>query len=407
MNYTQATDFLFNQLASYQNQGAKAFNKSLDKTILLLKHLGSPHQKFKSVHVAGTNGKGSSCHMLAAILQTANYKTGLFTSPHLKNFTERIKIDGKEVDKTFVTDFVNHNINILEDLKPSFFEITTVMAFQYFALQKVDIAIIETGLGGRLDSTNVILPEVSLITSIGYDHQSILGDTIIEIANEKAGIIKPNRPVVIGLQKYETVYNVFEKKANQLNAKIIISKPYQYTYYLDLKGNYQQENLPGVINTLAILNEKGWSISDNQITDGLTNVQQKTGLKGRWQNLSTKPLIVCDTGHNIDGIKYLVEQIKETKYNSLFIVFGMVNDKDVDEILKLLPKNAYYVFTQSKNERAINADSLLALAQTYFLSGQVIKDVNKAIAYCKKKATQNDFIFIGGSNFVVAEIEDL
>ena len=407
MNYQQVEEFLFSQLVSYQHIGNKAFNKSLDKTLHLLEHLGNPHKNLKFVHVAGTNGKGSSCHMISSILQEAGYKVGLYTSPHLKKFTERIKINGIEADEQFVLDFVINNKSLLEDLKPSFFEITTVMAFQYFYKQNVDIAIIETGLGGRLDSTNVIRPMVSLITTIGLDHQNILGDTIEKIAFEKAGIIKENTPVVLGIQNDDGVEDVVVKVAKSKTSNLIICEEKTANFKLDLKGEYQQKNLPGILNVINILNEKGIKITHQNIELGLKNIIANTGLKGRWQKLLNEPLIICDTVHNTDGIKLIVKQISKIKYDNLFIVIGMVEEKDIDNVLSLLPKDASYVFTQGENQRMLPAINLKDKAKSKGLEGVVIEDVNEAIDFCKEKAKENDFIFVGGSTFVVSEIESL
>lgn len=409
MTYQQAIDFLFDQLATYQTDGAKALNKSLNKTILLLEYFGNPQNNFKSIHVAGTNGKGSSCHMISSVLQESGYNVGLYSSPHLKSFTERIKINGVEVGEQFVANFVDNNKEVIKELKPSFFEMTTAMSFLYFSEQNVDFAIIETGLGGRLDSTNVLNPLVSLITNISLDHQSILGNTLGEIAEEKAGIIKIETPVVIGKTQNESQL-IFTKRAKELDSEIVFADSIykeldQFT--LDLRGNYQKGNLPGVLCIFDELTKLGFSISNYDINVGLTSVVKNTNLKGRWQTLSNEPLIICDTGHNEDGIKAIVKQIIDSSYNKLFMIIGMVNDKDVNSILSLFPKEAEYVFVQPDNNRAMEAEKLVEIGMKHGLNGVEIKDVNQAIRYSVKKASKNDLIFVGGSTFVVAEIDDL
>jgi dihydrofolate synthase/folylpolyglutamate synthase len=429
MNYQETLDFLFNALPMFQRVGASAFKKDLTNTLALCEHLGQPQQKFKSVHVAGTNGKGSTSHSICSVLMEAGYKVGLYTSPHLKSFTERIKINGEEIPEQAVVDFVAENKSFLEGLQPSFFEMTVAMAFWYFAKEQVDIAVIEVGMGGRLDSTNVIKPEVAVITNIGFDHMQFLGDTLEKIAGEKAGIIKKDTPVVISTQQEETT-DVFEKIAAVQQAPIyfaesdfqirslgqtsdkkslfeVVHKGEKKNLELELLGNYQKNNLPGILQALEILKEKGFQISDEDISKGLSHVIKNTGLKGRWQILGNDPWIICDTGHNEDGIKYILNQIHEYPYNQLFMVIGMVNDKDVSKVLSLLPKGAQYIFCQANIPRAMPADELYLKAQEFGLDGIVIKDVNDAISWAKKKASKEDLIFIGGSTFVVAEIKDL
>ena len=408
----------------YQRVGAAAYKADLSNTILLCEALGNPQNKFKSVHVAGTNGKGSSSHMLAAILQTAGYKTGLYTSPHLKEFTERIRINGKEIDKNFVVDFVKRIKSSIENIKPSFFEITVAMAFDYFAKQKVDFAVIEVGLGGRLDSTNVITPLLSLITNINWDHQDLLGDTLQKIAFEKAGIIKQTVPVVVS-ERNQEVDEIFRTKSNEEQSQLYFasdlwkidsisegvyqvqdpSKTVELT--LDLMGVYQRKNLGGVLQVVELLNGKGFNISQEAIRLALENVTTITGLKGRWQKLSHQPLVICDTGHNEAGIREVVAQIQAQKFEKLFIVLGCVKDKDLSSVLSLLPVDAYYFFCQAKIPRALDAIELSNRAAVFGLKGEVISDVNEAIGTARKKATPNDFIFVGGSTFVVAEIENL
>lgn len=420
-SYQQAIDYLYTSLPVFQRVGASAYKGDLTNTLALCDVLGNPQHKFKSVHITGTNGKGSSSHMMAAILQAAGYKTGLYTSPHLKEFTERIRINGKDVSQEFVVDFVNRMKPALEEIKPSFFETTVAMAFDYFAKEKVDIAVIEVGLGGRLDSTNVITPEVSLITNISWDHMDLLGDTLERIAIEKAGIIKENIPVIISERQHE-VQDVFLKKSAEVKSPIIFAEDkfgiealglgkYKVnnsaTYQLELKGNYQQKNLGGVLATIDELNKKGFTISGENILEGLSRTIQLTGLKGRWQKLNDKPLIICDTGHNEAGMKEILSQLKQQKFSKLHFVLGMVKDKDQGKLLSLLPKDADYYFCQAKIPRAMPAHELQEKAATVGLNGNVVEDVNDAIAEAKQNAAPEDMIFIGGSTFVVGEIENL
>ncbi len=424
LTYEETLLYLYESLPMYQRVGAAAYKADLTNTIALCEAIGNPQHKFKSVHVTGTNGKGSSSHMLAAILQTAGYKTGLYTSPHLKEFTERIKINGNEVSKEFLVEFVTKIRPAIESIKPSFFEITVAMAFEYFATQKVDIAIIEVGLGGRLDSTNVITPLVSLITNISWDHQDLLGDTLPKIAFEKAGIIKSKVPVVISERNAE-VDSVFVQKAKEQTSSVefasdswkveplttglyeVTHQSTVFSYQLDLKGMYQQKNLAGVLSVVEILRAKDFSISQDHIMQALQSVTTSTGLKGRWQKLGERPLIICDTGHNEGGIREVVKQINQQEFNKLFIVLGCVKDKDISHILSLLPKNAYYFFCQATIPRALDAQSLSEKASAFYLTGEIEKDVNKAIQKAKDMCNSNDFIFIGGSTFVVAEIDNL
>lgn len=419
--YLQTLDYLYENLPIFQRIGAAAYKADLTNTIRLCNALGNPQEKFKAIHVAGTNGKGSSSHMLAAVLQSARHKTGLYTSPHLKNFTERIRVNGKEVDESFVVDFVNRIHPAIESIKPSFFEITVAMAFDYFAREKVDVAVIEVGLGGRLDSTNVIHPIVSLITNISWDHMDLLGDTLPKIAFEKAGIIKQETPVVISESQPE-VTDVFKKKSLQLKSRIAFAdEMYKVKnegvgrflvneseeYRLELRGNYQQKNLAGVLATIDVLRETGFVISDEAVHGGLSQTISLTGLKGRWQKLGDRPLVICDTGHNEAGVKQVLQQIEEQKFDQLHLVWGMVKDKDISKILQLLPKKAHYYFCQAKIPRAMDASELATKASTYDLHGKVIADVNQAIEEARKSATENDLIFVGGSTFVVAEILNL
>ena len=427
MNYKDTIDYLYSKLPMFTRVGAVAFKKDLHNTLAMCEKLGNPQNKFKSVHVGGTNGKGSTSHMLAAIFQQAGYKTGLYTSPHLKDFRERIRINGKMVPETFVTDFVKQQQSLIEEISPSFFEVTVAMAFSFFASEKVDIAIIEVGLGGRIDSTNIITPELSVITNISLDHTNILGNTLGEIAIEKAGIIKPEVPVVIG-EKQEETEQVFIKKASETNSSIIFAdqefhvahtkrnKEYLSTSIykganvafkdleLDLNGFYQLKNLLTVLEAIAILKEKGYKITDSHIYKALKHVKALTGLQGRWQKLSENPLIICDTGHNIAGITEVMLNISRTEYEKLHIVIGMVKDKDISGVLALLPVNANYYFCQPQLERALSAIELAGQAEAFALHGQVFNTVQEAVQAAKDNATANDLIFIGGSTFVVAEV---
>lgn len=407
MNYQEALDFLFNALPMYQRVGKSAFKKDLTNTLHLCETLGNPQNRFKSVHVAGTNGKGSSSHMLASIMQEAGYKTGLYTSPHLKSFTERIKVNGNEISESGVVDFVTRNKAVIAEIRPSFFEMTVVMAFDHFAREAVDVAIIEVGLGGRLDSTNVITPEISLITNIGLDHTDMLGDTLEAIAFEKAGIIKPHVPVVIGETHPETA-DVFTGIAAERKAPLSFAdQKNQDSYTLDLKGNYQQKNLAGVLETVRKLCEAGWHITDSALTKGLSAVISNTGLKGRWQQLSEKPLTICDTGHNKEGLQLLVDQMKTLTYDQLYLVMGFVNDKNVGEVLKLLPAEAHFIFCEASVPRAMKLDELKRHTESMAIEAEYIADVNEALATARNRANENDLIFVGGSTFVVAELNEL
>ena len=428
MNYQETLDYLFNALPMFQRVGASAFKKDLNNTLALCSHLGNPEKKFKSIHVAGTNGKGSTSHTLAAILQSAGYKTGLYTSPHLKSFTERVRINGQEITEQAVVDFVEVNKSFLDELKPSFFEMTVALAFWYFAKEEVDIAIIEVGMGGRLDSTNVITPELSVITNIGWDHMQFLGDTLPLIAGEKAGIIKPDVPVIISQTQEETT-SVFLKKAIENHAQItfadqkiqlqkltsdnglakyaVSENGKTYTLEYGLQGDYQLYNLPGILEAVDQLRRMSWTISENALRKGLKEVAQLTGLKGRWQILVEKPTVIADTGHNEPGIRAILSQLKSYSFDRLWMVLGMVQDKDISKILALLPKDARYVFCQADLPRAMPAELLAEKAAEYGLKGEVISEVNQALQFARKNAGADDLIFVGGSTFVVAEIEDL
>jgi len=403
MDYQSTLDYLFNQLPMFQRVGASAYKADLNNTIELCKLLHNPQNKFKSIHIAGTNGKGSTSHMLASILQEAGYKVGLYTSPHLKDFRERVKVNGVMITEQDVVDFVIKHQSEFEIINLSFFEWTVGLAFDYFSKQQVDIAVIETGLGGRLDSTNVITPLVSVITNIGKDHTQFLGETLEKIASEKAGIIKVNIPVVIGETQQETK-QVFIKKALENNAKIYFAdKILENTYESDLKGIYQEKNQKTVLIAIQQLVECGFSISEDNIKKGLLCVVKNTGLLGRWQILSENPLTICDTGHNEAGIKEVLEQIALTKHNKLHFVFGAVNDKEIDSILAMLPKNALYYFCQAIIPRALDVNILYEKAKEFDLNGAKYESVEGAINEAKSNSSINDLVFIGGSTFVVAE----
>jgi dihydrofolate synthase/folylpolyglutamate synthase len=427
MTYLQTLDYLFTKLPMYQRIGAAAYKADLNNTIAICKALGNPEKKIKCVHVAGTNGKGSSSHMLAAILQQAGYKTGLYTSPHLVDFRERIKINGKEIPKAEVVKFVEEKKTIFESVEPSFFEWTVGLAFDYFAKQEVDVAIIEVGLGGRLDSTNVINPVACLITNIGFDHMNLLGNTLPLIAEEKAGIIKLKVPITISQTQLEVI-SVFNNKAKELKAPIefadknykVIAFGYQnnllsiellykktntkYSYNLDLQGSYQIKNVIGVLNTIEILKQKGFLIEDNAVYKALEHVQRITGLQGRWQIIQEKPLVIADTGHNQDGIKEVLENLKRYSYKKLHVVLGVVNDKDISTILKMLPKEATYYFCKASIPRALDEKVLSEQAKKVGLIGKTFKTVPEALTTAKKQAKVNDLIFVGGSTFTVADI---
>ncbi len=411
----------------FQRVGAAAYKANLDNTIGICKALGNPEKKIKCVHIAGTNGKGSSSHMLAAILQQAGYKTGLYTSPHLVDFRERIKINGKLIPKQDVVKFVEEYQASFETIEPSFFEWTVGLAFHYFAQQEVDIAIIEVGLGGRLDSTNVIKPVCSLITNISFDHVNLLGDTITKIATEKAGIIKPRVPVVVSQSQMDCI-SVFNNKARELKSTIeFADKAYKITkvthqpqvmdvevlnkknnttlcYSLDLQGSYQLKNILGVLSTCDVLNQKGFIIENHAIASALKQVKTLTGLQGRWQTLSEKPLVIADTGHNEEGIKEVLLNLNRYVYTNLHIVLGMVNDKDISKILKLLPKNAIYYFCKAAIPRALDELELEKLAGKVGLKGKSFKTVPLALEKAKKQAKAKDLIFVGGSTFTVADV---
>ena len=432
MNYQETLDYLFNALPMFQRVGASAYKADLTNTIALCTHLGNPQKQFKSIHVAGTNGKGSTSHSLASVFQAAGYKTGLYTSPHLKSFTERIRVNGEEINKDDVVEFVAIHKDFLDQLQPSFFEMTVGLAFWYFAKEEVDIAIIEVGMGGRLDSTNVISPELCVITNIGFDHTQFLGDTLPLIAGEKAGIIKQGVPVVISHTQQE-IQSVFLQKAVDMQANLVFADQqwevtriqnsdqealqlakYQakgrsdaFEFEFGLRGDYQRYNLPGILEAVQQMRKQGWNLTKEALQLGLANVSEQTGLKGRWQILQTQPLTIADTGHNEAGILEVVNQLKKHTYSQLWMVIGMVNDKDISKFLDLLPKDATYIFCQASIPRAMDADILASKALEKGLMGQVIPKVTDAIGFARKNAGADDLIFIGGSTFVVAEIEDL
>lgn len=430
MTYPEVLEFLYSQLPMFQRTGSAAYKDNLDNTIRLDELFGHPHRFFKTIHVAGTNGKGSVSHMLASVLQEAGYKTGLYTSPHLKDFRERIRVNGEMITPEAVVRFTEQYLekNEIEKLEPSFFELTVSMAFDYFRSQQVDVAVIEVGLGGRLDSTNIITPEVSVITNISFDHMALLGNTLPKIAAEKAGIIKNGVPVVIGETSPETI-TVFKYFAEKAAAPIFFADQEYVADYsmmtiggkqslnirrneelaypdlqLDLLGIYQRHNVPTVLKTIDILNEKGWNLSEVAIRQGLANTIINTGLLGRWQILGHNPLIVCDTGHNPAGIRIVVEQIKQTAWKDLHFLIGMVNDKDQDEVLALLPLNAQYYFTKAAIPRAAEPEELAAKAEKFGLKGACYSTVQQAFSAALKNAGQNDLVFVGGSTFVVAEV---
>lgn len=430
MDYLQTVEYLFRRLPMFSRIGAAAYKADLSNTIELCKALGNPQQKFKTVHIAGTNGKGSVSHMLAAILQTAGYKTGLYTSPHLKDFRERIKINGIMVTEEFVIEFTNKIKPQIEKLEPSFFEITVAMAFDFFAQEKIEIAIIETGMGGRLDSTNIITPEVSVITNIGFDHMQFLGDTLEKIAFEKAGIIKSGVPVVVGELLPETKL-VFEKVATEKKASIIFASQKRMItdfrwennelisevsessltdhkkYHLDLTGIYQNKNLLTVLESCFQLQKKGWKIAEHDIINGLRLTKKITGLHGRWDMIHKLPTIILDVAHNTDGIKQLINQIELTEHKNLHLIIGMVKDKEVDKILELLPPYAIYYFTKSQIPRAIHENELKKSGTLHGLRGNSFPDVNTALQSALAQSHQDDLIIISGSIFLIGEVNTL
>jgi dihydrofolate synthase/folylpolyglutamate synthase len=434
MNYQETIQYLYTQLPMFTRDGASAYKANLDNTVELCKRLDNPQHKFKSVHIGGTNGKGSTSHMLAAVLQTAGYKTGLYTSPHLKDFRERIRINGQMISEQTVIDFVEDHLKDFDEIRPSFFEMTVGLAFDVFAKEKVDIAIIEVGLGGRLDSTNIINPLLSIITNIGWDHMNILGDTLQLIAGEKAGIIKPGVPVIIGENQPETAHVFVDKatkehanlsfasdtweiqnskfkiqKENQLD--LTATKNSQLTTHnsqlairLDLTGSYQLKNVKTVLTAIDELRIQGFNISDDDIRTALSQVKTLTGLHGRWETLTEKPLTICDTGHNPDGIQEVLKNIASVNYKHLHFVIGMVNDKDITKVLSMLPKDATYYFCKPDIPRGLEAESLRLKAESIGLQGSAYTSVKQALQAAQNAAGDNDLVFVGGSTFVVAEV---
>lgn len=423
MNYQETCNWLFSQLPMFQREGQAAYKANLDNTLRLDEYFRHPHRRFKTIHVAGTNGKGSVSHMLASILQEAGYKTGLYTSPHLKDFRERIKINGEMISEEYVTGFVEENRDFFTALHPSFFEMTVAMAFKYFADKEVDIAVIEVGLGGRLDSTNIITPLASVITNISFDHMALLGDTLEKIATEKAGIIKPHIPAIIGTRD-KNYDSVFEEKARLCQAPLTfasdewkIQQNENGSYDLcnrhgvsfnslesELKGRYQRKNIPAVIETILSLQKNGVVVSTQNIRNGIAKVIRNTGLHGRWEKLADIPLTICDTGHNLDGLTEVVAQLHSCTYRHLHFVIGMVSDKDVSSVLQILPQNATYYFCKASIPRAMNEEELAEKARHAGLQGTTHPTVSEAYAAARKNATPEDMIYIGGSTFVVAEV---
>ena len=423
MNYLETVNYLFNIAPVFEHIGASAYKEGLDNTYLLDEHFGHPHRKFKSIHIAGTNGKGSCSHTLAAILQNDGYKVGLYTSPHIMDFRERIKINGECISKEYVIEFVNQEKNLFEKIHPSFFEVTTALAFKYFAEQHVDYAIIEVGLGGKLDCTNIITPILSIITNISFDHTNFLGNTLEKIAKEKAGIIKQNIPVIIGETTNETK-PVFKTCAESMNAEIIyadendeiisftMNEDGGITYDTrsfgiiqgELGGLYQKKNTNTILHAVRFLYNQHIIKNTGSINNGFYNVCRLTGLIGRWQKIGSNPSVICDTGHNVGGWTYISRQLQVQKYNKLHIVFGMVNDKDVDGVMCLLPKNAHYYFTKPQSKRAIPEKDIQRKAMTHGLAGDCYNDVPSAYTAAKKMATPDDMIFIGGSSYIVSDL---
>ncbi|MDY0153867.1 MAG: bifunctional folylpolyglutamate synthase/dihydrofolate synthase [Prevotella sp.] len=421
MNYKETLDYLFNSTPVFEHVGASAYKEGLYNTLALDEHFGHPHKNFKTIHIAGTNGKGSCSHSLAAMLQLKGYKVGLYTSPHIVDFRERIRVNGQCVSEDYVIDFVEKERSFFEPLHPSFFELTTAMAFKYFAQQNVDIAVVEVGLGGRLDCTNIINPLLSIITNISLDHTQFLGNTLAKIAGEKAGIIKPNTPVVIGEEVAET-HPVFVNKAAENNApitfaqksneiisseadetggRIYVTKHFG-TFHGELGGDYQVCNMNTILNAVNVLKNNGLDISD--CIKALDNIVESTGLVGRWMNIHEEPRAICDTGHNVGGWQYLSKQIKAQKCDQLRIVFGMVDDKDIDSVMDMLPQNAIYYWTQTKNKRAIPAETVAEKGLAHHLKGNIYKNVKEAYEKALSESGKDDFIFVGGSSYIVADL---
>ncbi len=402
MTYRETLDWMFARLPMYQQRGASALNAKLETIQQFSAYLGNSHLDFKSIHVAGTNGKGSSSHMLASVLQEAGHKTGLYTSPHLRDFRERIRVNGRVISETYVIDFIARHRDYLEAHSLSFFELTVGMAFEYFSAEKVDIAVIEVGLGGRLDSTNIITPEVSLITNIGMDHMEFLGDTLPEIAGEKAGIIKPGVPVVVS-ETQDEVAGVFKAVAAERQAPLVFADQQDFPEYsTTLSGNYQKRNMRGVLATLDVLKE--FPVGKTDIVNGLKKVTENTGLQGRWQTLGERPTIICDTAHNPDGLELVIEQLLSQEYKSLHIVLGFVKEKPLEKVLPLFPAGAVYYFARPDIPRGLDAELLRQKALGFGLQGQSYSSVDSALQAARKAASAEDLIFVGGSTFVVAEV---
>lgn len=423
MNYQETLNYLYNSTPVFEHVGAVAYKEGLQNTLALDKHFNHPHTNFKTIHIAGTNGKGSCSHSLASILQEAGYKVGLYTSPHLVDFRERIRANGLCISKERVVKFVEDERKFFEPLHPSFFELTTALAFKYFDEQKVDIAIIEVGLGGRLDCTNIISPILSIITNISFDHTQFLGDTLAKIAAEKAGIIKKGVPVIIGEANEETS-PVFQSKANEVNSDIVFAEDNAIVtssspmadggrrYYLsnnstlvgELSGDYQERNMNTILCACNILKQMNIIKNDDVIAKGLTNICKNTGLLGRWQTIQNNPTVVCDTGHNVGGWNYLAPQIKRQQCNQLRIVFGMVDDKDINSVMYLLPKNAIYYWTQAESKRAIKAERVAEIAIKHDLRGEIFDNVEVAYTKALQDSNKDDFVFVGGSSYIVADL---
>jgi dihydrofolate synthase / folylpolyglutamate synthase len=426
MNYEEVIEFMFNSLPMYQRIGQAAYKADLKNTVLLDEHTGNPHKEFKTIHVAGTNGKGSVSHSIASILQEAGYKTGLYTSPHLIDYRERIRVDGHMIDKDYVCNFINSNKSIIDEIQPSFFEMSVALAFCYFRDCNVDVAVVEVGMGGRLDSTNIITPELSVITNIGLDHTQFLGDSLAKIAAEKAGIIKMGVPVVIGENHHQTE-DVFKAFAKENNSEIIFasdqfqtqitnsydgfssylvrdSNNHSFEIEFGLSGKYQEKNLATTLETIQQLRAKGFKITDESLRLGLKNLVKNTSLRGRWEILQKNPLVICDTGHNKEGLEYTMKQLSTLKYERLRIILGFVNDKNVDSVLGMFPKDAEYYFTRASIPRALDEKVLKEKAEKAGLKGDIFPDVPSAYRSALEKSSQNDLIFVGGSTFIVADL---
>lgn len=404
MTYKKTIDWMFHQLPMYQRQGKSAFKKDLTNIKLLAAHLNHPERQFKAIHVAGTNGKGSVCHILASVLQEAGYKVGLHTSPHLKDYRERIKINGQLIPKAFITEFIRSNKGFLKTHKLSFFEMSVGLAFAYFAMKKVDIALIETGLGGRLDSTNIIAPELSIITNIDLDHTHILGESLPLIAQEKAGIIKPNTPVVIG-EKNKITSPVFEEKSKKMHSELYYAEhKADNSYTTDLKGAYQKQNIQTAAKAISILKQNKWNINEEQIKNGFKHVLKNTGLQGRWHQINARPKTICDTAHNKASLTYVLNQLQEEHFRQLHVVLGMVSDKDYSSLLSLFPEEAKYYFSTPQIPRGLSTETLKKEAQKHNLNGSSFPTIKAAYKAAQRGAKTQDLIFIGGSTFTVAEV---